>query len=233
MLSIEFTRLFITIGLVVFGGVVFFLLHHHTKPELKTLLKNYAISAEEYQKKCDERRKELEENKARTTEEAEELLIMREQEIHKNAIRSEPIPEMVAIASPIIQAEREKYRAIIEKQYGFCPSGAPLTLSRTPNMMRWELMARVAAAADIGSLFCYLTYPSFPDETQATSYVILRADQPNRWKHFEITHRTIENLSDIVQKHIGGPCSDLILPPTGPIVEFVWKPVSKQWEHTI
>lgn len=163
----------------------------------------------------------------------EELLILRKQEIHRQILIAQPIPEMIAIASPIIQEEREKYRATIEKQYGFCPPGPPLTLSRTPNMMRWELMARAAAAAETGSLFCYLTYLNFPDETQATSYVIVRVDQPNRWKHFEITHRTTEDLSSIVQKYIDGPCGDLILPPKGPIVEFVWKPISKKWDRAL
>jgi hypothetical protein len=163
----------------------------------------------------------------------EDLLILRKQEIHRKTLSAQPMPEMVAIASPIIEAEREEYRAKIEKEYGFCPPGPPLTLSRMPNMMRWEVTARAAAAADIGSLFCYLTYNSFPDETLVTSYVILRADQPNRWKHFEITHRTTENLSSIVQKHIDGPCGELILPPKGPIVEFVWKPISKKWGRAI
>ena len=163
----------------------------------------------------------------------EDRLILRKQEIHRQTLSAQPIPEMVAIASPLIQEEREKYRAEIEKQYGFCPPGPPLTLSRMPNMMRWELTARAAAAAETGSLFCYLTYLNFPDETQATSYVILRSDQPNRWKHFEITHRTTEDLSSIVQKYIDGPCSDPILLPQGPIVEYVWRPISKKWGRAL
>jgi len=192
----EFNQLFVTILLILGGGVILFLFRRDAKSE-------------------------------------EDLLILRKKEIHRQTLSAQPIPEMIAIASPIIQEEREKFRAMMEKQYGFCPPGPPLTLSRMPNMMRWEVTARAAAAAETGSLFCYLTYLNFPDETLATSYVIVRADQPNRWKHFEIAHRTTENLSSIVQKHIDGPCGELILPPKGPIVEFVWRPISKKWGRAL
>ena len=192
----EFNQLFVTILLILGGGVILFLFRRDAKSE-------------------------------------EDLLILRKQEIHRQTLSAQPMPEMIAIASPIIQEERDKHRAMMEKQYGFCPPGPPLTLSRMPNMMRWEVTARAAAAAETGSLFCYLTHLNFPDETLATSYVIVRVDQPNRWKHFEIAHRTTENLSSIVQKHIDGPCGELILPPKGPIVEFVWRPISKKWGRAI
>jgi hypothetical protein len=260
MFPIETVRLFITIALVVGGGIFFFLLHRHanpsktkstpsdttqsdttqtetTQPELKDkiaeALKNYATAAVDYQKTRVARRKKLESCANRTTEEEEELIILRELEIHQSILCSEPIPTMVSIVSPMMQAEKEKYRELMKKKYGICPPDGPNTLSRTPNMMRWELMARAAAAAEIGSLFCYLTNLSFPDETEAVSYVILRVNEPSRWKHFEITHRVIEDLPTIVRQHIGGPCSDLILPPKGPIVEFIWKPISKVWERAI
>jgi hypothetical protein len=140
---------------------------------------------------------------------------------------------MVSILSPMMQTEKEKYQAMMKKKYGISIPDGPNTLSRTPNMMRWELVARAAAAAEIGSLFCYLTNLSFPDETYAVSYVILRADQPNRWMHFEITHRMIEDLPTIVRQHIGGPCSNLILLPKGSIVDFIWKPISTMWERIL
>jgi hypothetical protein len=255
MFPIETVRLFITVGLIIGGGVLFFLLHRHAKPakidttqiettqtestqtELKNkiteVLKNCATAAADYQKTRVARRKKLEACANRTAEEEEELLILREWEIHQNILCSEPIPTMVSILSPMMQAEKEKYQALMKKKYGICPPDGPNTLSRTPNMMRWELMARAAAAAEIGSLFCYLTNLSFPDETEAVSYVILRADQPNRWKHFEITHRVNEDLSAIVQTHTGSPCSNLILPPKGLIAQSVWKPISKQWEPAL
>ena len=254
MLSVETVRLFITVALIIGGGVIFFLLHRHSKParieskpsestqldatqpeikklEIKETVKNYAMSFEEYQKKCTVRRKKLESCANRTTEEEEELIILRELEIHQTILCSEPIPTMVSILSPMMQIEKEKYQAMMKKKYGICLPNGPNTLSRTPNMMRWELIARAAAAAKVGSLFCYLTNLSFPDETEAVSYVILRADQPNRWKHFEITHHVTEDLPTIVRKHIGGPCNNLILPPKGLISEFVWKPISNIWER--
>jgi len=252
MLSIETVHLLITFALI-FGGGIFFLLHHHAKPatikstqteatqttqseikrtEIKEALKNEA-AAIEYQKNRVARRKKLESCANRTIEEEEEFMILRELEIHENILCSESIPTMVSILSPMMQTEKEKYQAMMKKKYGISIPDGPNTLSRTPNMMRWELMARAAAAAEIGSLFCYLTNLSFPDETEAVSYVILRADQPNRWMHFEITHRDIEDLPTIVRQHIGGPCSDLILPPKGSIVDFIWKPISTMWERII
>jgi hypothetical protein len=203
------------------------------KPEVKDSFKDCEAAAIEYLKRRAARRKKLESCANRTTDEEEELLILRELEIHENILCSESIPTMVSILSPMMQIEKEKYQAMMKKKYGISIPDGPNTLSRTPNMMRWELTARAAAAAEIGSLFCYLTNLSFPDETDAVSYVILRVDQPNRWKHFEITHRMIEDLPTIVRQHIGGPCSDLILPPKGSIVDSIWKPISNMWERII
>jgi hypothetical protein len=203
------------------------------RTEIKDTFKNCEAAAIEYLKRRIARRKKLESCANRTTDEEEELLILRELEIHENILCSESIPTMVSILSPMMQTEKEKYQAMMKKKYGISIPDGPNTLSRTPNMMRWELVARAAAAAEIGSLFCYLTNLSFPDETEAISYVILRVDQPNRWKHFEITHRMIEDLPTIVRQHIGGPCSDLILLPKGSIVDFIWKPISTMWERII
>jgi hypothetical protein len=257
MLPIETVRLFITVALIFGGGIIFFLLHRHANPttikstqttqtettqtktpqskktEIKEAFKSYEAAAIEYQKNRVARRKKLESCTNRTIEEEEEFLILRELEIHENTLCSESIPTMVSIISPMMLIEKEKYQAMMKKKYGICIPDGPNTLSRTPNMMRWELMARAAAAAEMGSLFCYLTNLSFPDETEAVSYVILRANQPNRWMHFEITHRVIEDLPTIVRQHISSPCSDLILPPKGSIVDFIWKPISKVWERII
>jgi hypothetical protein len=263
MLSIETISLFVTFALIFGGDLIFFLLHRHANPttikstqtettqtettqaettqarttqskktEIKETLKNEA-AAIEYLKNRVARRKKLESCANRTTDEEEELLILRQLEIHENVLCSESIPTMVSILSPMMQTEKDKYQAMMKKKYGISIPDGPNTLSRTPNMMRWELMARAAAAAEMGSLFCYLTNLSFPDETYAVSYVILRADQPNRWMHFEITHRMIEDLPTIVRQHIGGPCGDLILSPKGSIVDFIWKPTSTVWERIL
>lgn len=253
MLSIEAIHLLFTVALII-GGGIFFLLHRHTnttqikstqtdttqtetknaeKTDIKDNLKKYEAAAIEYQKNRAARRKKLESCANRTIEEEDEFLILRELEIHENTLCSESIPIMIGVLSPTMQIEKEKYQSMMKKKYGMCIPDGPNTLSRTPNMMRWELVARAAAAAKIGSLFCYLTNLSFPDETDAVSYVILRVDEPSRWKHFEITHRIIEDLPSIVRQHIDGPCSDLILLPKGSIIDFIWKPISQMWERII
>ena len=240
MIPIEMFRLLLTIILTVGGGLIFLLLRHrmdvfqhlHMKPKNEFLVITEE-ARQAYQKKRTARRSDLE-SRTRTEEEEEELLIMCGEDAHDNALNQHLVPEMISIVSPLMKAKDDEYHASMVKKLGEnCPRMSAPCLTRTPNVRRWELSARPFAAAEIGALFCYLTVTNVFDDTQAVSYLLLRADVPERWKHFEMTHGVEEDLTSVLSTHTGNTYGELIMPPSGPIVEFVWKPISKVWARSL
>lgn len=226
-MPIELPRMLFSLAIVIGTALFVFFLQRS-----KTILTEYG-AVKFYQKTSEERRADLEVSPIRTAEEEEELMILRGQDAHDRAIRTYPILDMIHITSPMMHAEKEKNRVMMLEKYGSCPPCSPPMLSRTPNVMRWELTAKAAAAAEVGSLFCYAASPNFPDETQMISYLILRVNTPERWKHLEITHRTVEDLTEIVSNSLHVPCTALISPPNRSIIEMVWKPLSAEWTHVL
>ena len=77
----EFNQLFVTILLILGGGIILFLFRRDAKSE-------------------------------------EDRLILRKQEIHRQTLSGQPIPEMISIASPIA-------RAMIGKEMGVPSRGLP------------------------------------------------------------------------------------------------------------
>jgi hypothetical protein len=245
MFSIEIIRLLITILLVGGGTLLFFFLrrndpfqHLHMHPNPKDFLLRASIDHEAYQKKRTARRADLE-LRCRTAEEEEELLVMYGQDAHDQALKTGIYPEMVSITSPMMKMKNKEYHEAVTKKWGTtmrklkdCPPVPFLT--RTPNVNRWQLLARCAAAAKYGSLFCYVKNTNMHNATQAISYLLLRANTPNRWIHFEITHYEEEDLASIVRTYTDHSCGELIMSPDiGPILEFVWKPASNKWVHSL
>lgn len=244
-MPIEVTHIIFSLAIIVGSSLFVFFLQRPknldidsletTSSDIKQILQNYGDAVTAYQKTRAERCADLELCATRTAEEEEELLILCGQEAHDIAVRTQPIPTMIQIVSPLMKVENEKYHAMMVEKLGSCPPVSPPWLSRTPNVMRWEASARPAAAAHIGSLFCYLSMPNAWDETQNASYLLLRVNTPERWIHMEITHctsETGEDLASIVSAHTGEVCSELIFPPPGPIREMVWKPLSKVWTRS-
>jgi hypothetical protein len=208
-------------------------------PDPKDFLLRASIDHEAYQKKRAARRAALELRHNRTAEEEEELLIMYGQEAHDQALKMNIRPEIIDILSPMMKKKNKEYYKAATKKGGAkmkqlknCPLPAPF-LTRTPNVNRWQLLARCAAAAECGSLFCYVKNSNLYNETHAISYLLLRVDAPTRWIHFEITHCEEENLASIVRTYTDHACNELIMPPPGPILEFVWKPISKKWVRSL
>ena len=211
--------------LIALGGVALFYLLNRTKPK-KPL---FQFDATEWQAKRAERKARLESRSILTRAETEELRIIQSIDDHDEAIRNGYRMEIISITSPKIKEKQQaRHEEFVKRNPMFKDAPlAPPFLYRSPNVQRIELEARARAAADLGTAFVFYNTGSNYDSDIYATYIMVRTDTPERWTAFDITYTTDEDLLSIIRQHYNA--TTLIMAPQGPIVERVWKPISKTW----
>ena len=209
--------------LITLGGVALFYLLNRTKPK-KPL---FQFDATEWQAKRAERKARLESRSILTRAETEELRIIQSVDDHDEAIRNGYRMDIISVTSPKIKEKQQKRHEELVKRNPLFKNAppAPPFLYRSPNVQRIELESRSRAAADVGTAFVFYNTGSNYDSDVQASYVMVRT--PERWTAFDVIYQRDEDLLSIIQQHCNA--TTLIQPPKGPIVERVWKPISKTW----
>lgn len=199
------------------------------KKKLEQFYANLNASAAEYQAKRAERKVNLESRSVLTRSEREELRIIQSTDEHDEAIKNGYHIDIVSITSQKIKEKQQaRHEELVKKNPIFKNAPpAPPFLYRTPNVNRIELEARSRAAANVGTAFVFYKADYNYGSEVKVSYVMVRADIPERWVAFDVMYQHDEDLLSIIQQHYHA--LELIMPPEGSIVEKVWKPVSKKW----